>query len=717
MCCRKKHNISGFLLKSHFIIYLCLIIPSVAITDTFAQKSGFPVYDDQRIPRPVGLYQLSTEDFKIDKSKIEQCANKFLFSDQDALKKLGDFLEHDPSGRDMWKKKINEVVKILNQWDFDRSSGFAADRYVKCIGQLNDLSLVYMFTGQKELGLFIREHILQIAELPYEFWVHAELRGYNTEHPVGGLETAAICTAVTFSLSATKNVCSSSENYKIQEALYKKGLIPCLYWLEEPRLSNWTAVISSGAYIAAKYLHDAAGMSKALSAMKYYVDNAIEKDGSYGEGMSYFEYPVKSLLPAILLLNHDEKLKVFSSSGLNLSSSWRVYPYLYASGSGDSINPTIVHYGDSYFRGPSGPTVNIILGLLYRDPIASWLLHRFKEPLGLWDKLLMYSFAERLPDKRSPEQTGLPLLKIFDCGDGFIRSTWKDNGIVFAIKSGDGARVKFAHQRPELNSINLGAYGEYLIVSSGSASYRSPLHYQWDLSSKAANTITIDDKNQLFPDTVNKLWNTTDISGFWEQGKPKATVIYSKAGRFADIIVNEASEAYHVPMKNVRRSVLFIRDPGYFVVIDKIEAVNSQHKYTWRLYLNNKDNSGEIKNITQNHWFFSRPLANLDIYLFSDQNLSTRIGQGYMHGPVRDYSPGGMNEGKPGSSIGLEAFNPKKKQSLIYYSVLIPSRKGNTVPSVDFKNNKIQIGNDILTFFKGECTIKKENQTEKYQLW
>ncbi len=170
-------------------------------------------------------------------------------------------------------------------------------------------------------------------------------------------------------------------------------------------------------------------------------------------------------------------------------------------------------------------------------------------------------------------------------------------------------------------------------------------------------------------------------------------------------------------MKNVRRSVLFVRDPGYFVIIDKLESAGSQHKYTWRLHLNNRDERGKITAIKQNHWHFSRPLANLDVYLFSDKKLETKIGKGYMHGAGRDYSPGGIYEGKPGSSIEIEAFNPEKSGSVIYYSVLYPTQKGTSTPAVQFSDGKVVIGKDVLAFSNGECTIEKGGQTEKFVLW
>jgi len=696
---------------NQFIFVLLLVTGNTAI-----HAQVFPIYDNQRISRPTGLPRFEADDFKISLDRIGRYPDGNLFGSRESLQKLGEFLLSDPSGMKIWKEEAGIAAKVLNQWDFIRT-GFGAERYVKCVSQLRELALVYLYTGHRELGMFIRAHVLQIAELPFDFWVHAELRGYNPEKPMGGLETASLCLTISSSLSSAPDLYSSSEKSAIETALRTKGLQPCLNWLEKPRANNWTAVVSNGAYAAAKYFKDEAAKAIALKEMANYLNSTLEPDGSYGEGMGYFHYPIGVLLPALLMMNPDERMKTFSDTGLRNSTVWKVYPYLYANNPDGTTSSTLIHFSDNSYSGPENETVDLMLALLYQDPLASWLMNKFGITYNLMDKLLLNSFPGGIPAPKSPEQMKLPLVKAFSSGDCFIRSTWGDNGIVLGMRSGDGSRIKFAHQRPELGSICMGAYGEYLVVSPGSASYRSPLHYQWDKATRSANTITIDDKNQLFPESGKSSWNTTDVSGFWREGQPKAEVVQCKAGTLVDLVVNEVAQAYHVPMKNARRSVLFVRDPGYFVIIDKLESAGSQHKYTWRLHLNNRDEKGKITAMNQNHWNFSRPLANLDIYLFSDKKLETNIGKGYMHGTGRDYSPGGIYEGKPGSSVELEAFNPEKSGSMIYYSVLYPTQKGTSSPAVQFAGGKVRIGNDILAFSNGECTIEKGGLTEKVLLW
>jgi hypothetical protein len=709
--------------KTRFIpcFWLITSMNLAVCKDSIAQNPQFPIYDDQRIERPSGLPFFHGTEFNINLKRLDDYPQGFIYGDNKTLKKLAEFLLYAPEGQILWNNESGKAARILNNWDFDRD-GKAVDRYIYRIFQLENLSFIYIFTGNKILGNFIHDHVLQIAELPIEFWLHAELRGYNPEKPLGILETAGLCSTISMTLTATPDLYSSSEKKVIEEALKTKGLKPCLNYLDKPLVNNYTAVISSGAYIAAEYFDDDEGIAKALKAMTAYINGSIENDGSYGEGVRYFNYPVGSLLPAILIMNNDERQRTFSQSGLKKSGSWIVYPHLFVSSENQKKEPYIVHFGDNGYLSPTKNTVNFlgrcddyytsILAFLYKDPVASWLMYKFNTRLDFMERLLAFSCSGEIPDQISPEEAGLPLLKVFDNGDCFMRSTWKDNGIVLGMRSGDGSRIRYSHQRPELSSICMGAYGEYLIVSPGSASYRSTIRFQYDRATKSANTITIDDKNQLFPGA-----SRDDNKDIWMSGKPKAEIVECQSGQIADVIVNEAAQAYHVPMKNMRRSVLFIKDPGYFVVIDKIEALNSLHKYSWRLHFNNRDDSGILNNIDKNHWHLSRPSANLDIYLFSDKKFETRIGQGYMHGADRDYSPGGVNEGKPGSSIELEAYNPEKSQAIIYYSVLYPAKKGIRIPEVDFNEGKLTVGKDSFTFSDGEFIIKRTNQAEKYELW
>lgn len=699
----------GLFYKLAFLFFMSAIFYIPANGQTI-----IPVYEDLSLPKPKGISYFNGSDFKVDIVRLGLYPDDFLYGNRQVLDKLFSFLQKDTEGIQIWEKAVTKTAGILNRWDLDEAN---FNRYVYRIPQLQDLALVYMFSGHKELGQFIRGHILQMTELPYEFWLHAELRGFDPSFPQGMLETAAICNVFTVSLSAAGDLFSETETAIITNALKEKGLIPCVNWLtrQTKTVNNFVAVIGSAAYHTAKYFGEKESEELALNRLVYFIDSSIETDGSFGEGFGYFDYPIGATFLALLAMEPEERSKYIASSPLKHSASWKAYPLLMpAKGKNKNLS---LHFGDNSYNNPMNPTVGLILGGICQNPVAVWLMNRSGDSYGLQHMLLVFSEGFALPEPKSPEQAGLPLVKSFKGGDSYIRSTWEKDGIVLGMWSGDGSLIKYSHQRPEHGSICMGAYGEYMIVSSGSASYRSDLHYQWDFATKSTNTITIDDKNQLFPGNGTGRWNKTDVSGFWVSGSPKSEILQCESGEIADLLVNEMSTAYHVPMKFLRRSILFVKNPGYFIVIDKIEAKEDAHKYSWRIHLNNRDEQGKLESKSPNRWLFSRPFANLNIHLFSDREIAIEEEKGYMHGPSRDYSPAGRNEGILGSSIGLVAYNIQKTQSMIYYSVLFPTKKGVDTPKISYKKNRIFVGDDVIKFKDGECLVSQKKKTEKFKLW
>jgi hypothetical protein len=706
-----------------FLLLGAMVSANFCVAQT--QTTAIKLYNGQRIARPIDLPMVKVSEFEVHLKQLQLYPTGMIYGDTQTLTKLGNYLKNNPEGKQLWQKQTEITTEVLNKWDFLRNKSFSSNRYIYSLGELEDLSMVYLFTGHPILGQFIKAHLLQVASLPLDFWVHAELRGLNPQQPSGMLETAVACTGVAAALSVSESILTKNEKELIDTALLQKGLIPTLNWLKTPQVSNFTAVIGSGALVAAHYLNNNEGKEKAKKAIARFVNESIEKDGSYGEGLSYFNFPIGSLLSGILCLSKQERQAVFSESELKKSSEWIVYSYFFNASLENKSTPKVIHFGDnpysdehSYFTTPNTAT-NIITANLYQDSLAYWILKKLNRKQTLKEMLLTFSSpSEFLPPPKSPETSQLPLLKVFDSGDCYIRSSWKDNGIVLGLRSGDGSRIKFSHQRPELNSICMGAYGEYFIVSPGSASYRSPIHTLYDISTKAANTIAIDDMNQLFPGKGTNPWNKKlDNSNFWMEGKPKSKVIFSKIGKIADVLVNEAAEAYFPKMKNATRTIIFVKDPGYFVMMDKLEtSENTSHKFSWRIHLNNRDDKGLLKKINENQWHLDRPLADLDIHVFSDKKVNSTIGKGYMHGEDRDYSPGGKYEGKEGSSTELEIFNAEKTNSLTYYTILYPTQNNMIAPKVRYKKNTISIGNDKVVFGGNVYIIMTKGKVEKIEL-
>jgi hypothetical protein len=685
-----------------------------------ATTNKFSIFDNQRIAKPAGMRSFSRDEFKIDLERIEKRRDGHNYGSQESLLELGNYFLEDVDGKTAWSQLASNALRCLNDWDV-RRKGFGEKRFIYALySSLEPLSIVYQYTGHHELGMLLKAHLLQAATLPFEFWLHSELRGFNPRKPTGGLETATLAAAYSNALQFSQGLLNADETKICREALYRKGLIPSLNWLDNLRRSNWTAVIATGAFVTAKYFNDKPGMAKALEGMKYYLSNAIEDDGSYGEGTSYFSYPIGTLLKGILCMSKSQRNEVFGHSGLRASSEWIVYNYFFKTDSHGRTSTTGTHFSDNSFRIQPNSVVNIILASMYDSGLPVWILDKFKvNHQKDWRlKLLALSDAGKLPAPCSPREMKLPLVRSFDNGDNFIRSGWGDNSTVLALRSGNGAKINYAHQRPELNSICMGAYGEYLVVSAGSASYRSPIHYTWDRTTRGANTVSIDDQNQLFPGSGKTTWANVDISGIWQSGKPEARIVQCHGGTIADILVSEANQAYHVPMNRARRAVLYVRKPGYFIMVDRLEAEDAAHKYTWRMHFNNRDQKAALTAIDPGNFLLTRPNVSMTVFVSSANDLKTEIGKGYMHGKSRDYSPGGKYEGELGSSIELAAFNAEKTKDLTIVSVMYPFKKGMAHPDkITQSASGIQIGDDRAALQEGILTLNTQNATEVFKLW
>lgn len=229
--------------------------------------------------------------------------------------------------------------------------------------------------------------------------------------------------------------------------------------------------------------------------------------------------------------------------------------------------------------------------------------------------------------------------------------------------------------------------------------------------------MTVDGKNQLFPGKGNSAWIKVDVKSFWAEGKPTAEVVQMKTGDFADLLVSEAKQSYHLPLHHARRAVLFVRDPGYFVIVDHLAAEEGDHRYDWRLHLNQRDGKARLEEIGAAAWRFTRPRATLDIHLWADLPISTGVEPGHMHGPDRDYSPGGENEGKPGSSIELAAWNAEKSRALTFLAVLIPRPTGGKTLAAHREGDSYRIGEDSIRRVDGALTLTRGSRVETFRFW
>ena len=615
-------------------------IPSIG--SLLSQRIDF-LADRERLARAL--------DLSVKMEAIDRPPAVDLFFTPEQLRSLPELIARDPATAATWKAITDSVRETLILGTFKRSS---RPYIYTLLNELPKLALAYLLTGNQRLGEFMRAVLLDVAERPMEFWIHSELRPYNPARPVGGLETATLARGVAIALNWAFDVLEPHEATKVKDALRTKGLEPTLRWLENARQNNWRAVMSVGAYITAKVLGDARAMAVAEEHMREYV-RVVEDDGSYGEQIGYFEYGVASLIPGLMALEIDEIRDIVSSSGLARSLEWITSYYGFADEGNGRLGAGRFNFGDDDFPDRPNPTVTYFLANATGSGLGTWLIERFhgESATGDWVMLvLLAKYQGARPPATSPAELGLDTLRAFDNGVGIIRSSWEPNGIVFGIRSGGASRTGYAHDRPDRNSIVLFAGGEYLLVAPGRASYRSPIRQNWDLLTSSHNTITFDGETQL--------------------REPVASIVAARPGDVIDYLASEAAPSYANKPERARRHIYFVKDPGYFVILDEVRLRAGEFKRVdAHLHFNNHDGRGVLRQMSDADWLFERPRASLQVHIASRDPVEQLVEKGIMHKGY-SYYPGDPNEGSPGTSVKLRTTTQEPVSQTDFYTVLLP---------------------------------------------
>lgn len=601
-----------------------------------AEKEKFPIYESLPLPRPENLKTFSEEDFAVDTVRISKRTEKSLFVTPEGLVRMAGFYRETPEGRQLWKNLSKQMVKILNGWDLLPAN---FNRYTYRVQPAPDSGLRLCAERLSGAG--------RICARPYSAGEPAadgvlgstrNCAVTNREAPTGGLRQPRSPGTVAIVMALAEDLFTPEEKEEVQSALREKGLIPCLRFVrarkQSGNVNNWLAVVATGAYLSAGYLGDEKALDEAGDALLWFVNAAVEDDGSYGEGIGYFDYPVGSIIPAIAAMPQEERREFLAGSGLRRSAEWTAYPYLYGRLPDGSPDLTRLHFGDNSFWGRPTLSLLALLSELNGDPLARYLGDTFGQSgweESQWNLALAREASIPEVKPRSPEELGLPLVRSFDNGENFIRSSWEPGALLLSLYTAGPTRVNYGHQRPERNAVTMAAKGEYFLISPGSASYRSPIHYEYDQNTLAANTISIDGKSQLYPGNGQATWGRRPPEQV-ASGRPQVTLEVSRAGKNVNVLVADAAKSYQPKLQHARRMVVHLKKNDAFAVIDRIVSEDGPHTYTSRFHFNNRDRQGKLADLGGGAWSFSRPKADLGIRLDADIPVEVAVTDGYMHG-------------------------------------------------------------------------------------
>ena len=356
----------------------------------------------------------------------------------------------------------------------------------------------------------------------------------------------------------------------------------------------------------------------------YLIFNRI-RDGSYPEGDSYVTAYSANYLPALWATN-----RLLNTPNLIQEERLEKFPlfFLYNGPPGQVWN-RLTNYGDYYTSSRENDWFARDLHLsatVQHNPVANWIarqfyVDRYGESINLYsgntlvaeNLVLAFIFSDPSLIPQSPVEANLDLSYHAQDWEGvFMRSNWTDTAVAAALKVGPPgghsiynlARTNYNnlgqqeptefelasdHMHADANGLYLYANHTFLLPEMQGYLDSTP----WGRYTSSHNTILVSDgqgrmRGQIQGDaeggaTLHPLWGQGS-EYFWDIETPQSEVgiiEHASTGGY-DYSLGQATSAYwpELGLTRYHRHVLFVREPGYLVVVDDLDA-QSPKTYDW----------------------------------------------------------------------------------------------------------------------------------------
>jgi len=425
-------------------------------------------------------------------------------------------------------------------------------------------SLLYFVTGDQQARESAKATLLAVSAWPSWAPPWFAAHGQYTYYPVGELTAAAA-----FGYDVLYDHLSEQERRQVRRALLAFGIKNAYkeYVLDNRIMadtSNWIGHAVGGAIVACLTLTDKVDDPEVntyfgglLLKFENHLAASYLPDGSYGEGVSYQEFDLKTTGPALSALER---------AGINY---WRrsfvkdslAYPtYLTTDPLHDGMDFGDTHAATGYSAAPAVQHSD--------DPAVHWFYNRFKHE----------SFADFLfpPAAHAPASPPSSASRIFrDKGNAVFRTGWGGDDTMLLFRAGP----TFNHNHADQGQFLLRAFGENLAVEAGySDYYKDPYYRTYFSQAEGHNTLLVDG------DAASQ--DIADTPQFKALAQyPRIThAITSDA---YDAVESELAPVYRDRLKTYTRRVLFLK-PHYVVIYDDAVSRETPRTFDWLLHLSNK---------------------------------------------------------------------------------------------------------------------------------
>ncbi len=433
--------------------------------------------------------------------------------------------------------------------------------------------------------------------------------GQYTYYPAGELAGDAA-----FGYDILYDTLSSSERELVRHALIERGIKPAYkeYVLDNRAMadtSNWIGHVVGGgvlASLAVMDFRDDPELNTYLGGLLIKLENHLAasylSDGSYGEGVSYQEFDLKSTTLALSALARVDGIDYWRRTFVKDSL---YYPlYLLANPIREGFD-----MGDSHV--PTGYSIAAVIQHT-ADPVMHWYYDQF-EHRSITDFLFP-------PQNIPPQRPSNPVSRIFDQkGNAVFRTGWGLDDAILLFRAGPN----FNHNHGDQGAFLLRALGENLAVEGGYADYYKDPYYRTYFSQSAGhNTVLIDDDpgSQEVADTrqfvaLNAYPRITDAI----------------ASDSFDAVGSELASVYRGRLERFTRRIVFLK-PDTVIVYDDL-AAGSPAIFDWLLHVNDR---GKIQ-VTPDAVLYSGVKAAMTLKTIAPDAATTAIQNGYL--PYTAFAP------------------------------------------------------------------------------
>jgi len=441
--------------------------------------------------------------------------------------------------------------------------------------------------------------------------------------------------------------------------------------------NNWDSNLASALGIIGLIDGQSEWIKIAEDSITMYLEELMDEDGCCKEGVAYYNYGAINALQFLESLKNVSKKNLYTEGLINtaewavnlISPTWRGVINFhdcgytnYCSGDGIGLEPD-----PNYFLGNAA--VMFKLASEGKNGHAQWvgeqIIERMINKRIVWDGLdAALSVIWYDPTVKAIAPRG-PRYKCYHRnGWIIIRSGWDKDSILFAFRSGPPTG---AHTHLDNNSFILEAYGERLVVDTGSGLYTDPSYTSWDKETLSHNTLLVDGKGQ-------KMWRRYrapdgQMKGFIREALDEEPILYGgkifnyREDKERVYFVGDATDCYE-KIQRYYRHVSYIKS-GYLVIADDVIAQENS-LLEWRLFSNNNDGKGKIE-VEGNIIRLKRPKATLLVKVLNPKGFNYSLGQGRLTG---------LEKGANYISI----CSKEKTNREILFMVLIPIKKGEQEP-------------------------------------